>query len=44
MSSIETPGPNTSASVGGSRASVAPITSPGVSSLPGMSFSECIAA
>ena len=35
---------STSASVGGSRASVAPITRPGVSSLPGMSFSECIAA
>ena len=37
-------GRSTSASPGGSRVSVAPITSPGVSSLPGMSLSECIAA
>src|SRR3954465_7762416 len=39
-----TPLRRTSASLGGSRESVAPITRPGVSSLPGMSFSECIAA
>ena len=38
------PARSTSASPGGSRDSVAPITSPGVSSLPGMSLSECIAA
>src|SRR5664279_423119 len=39
-----TPARSTKASPGGSRVSVAPITSPGVSSLPGMSLSECIAA
>ena len=43
-SSIESPARNTSTSAAGSRASIAPITSPGVSSLPGMSLSECIAA
>jgi hypothetical protein len=42
--SSESPGRSTRTSPGGSRASVAPITSPGVSSLPGMSLSECIAA
>src|SRR6516225_11916304 len=43
-SSIERPGRTTNTSPGGSRDKVAPITSPGVSSLPSMSLSECIAA
>src|SRR5690348_11197072 len=43
-SSSETPGRNTRTSLADSRFSVAPITSPGVSSLPGMSFNECMAA
>src|SRR5260370_309282 len=43
-SSIETPDRSTITSPGGSRESVAPIPSPGVSSLPGLSLSECIAA